>query len=108
MVVFEHAFFDGKAKGYVGKEELINLVVEISDKVDMKIVHGPHAFDGEVGNEGWTILAGIEYSSITLHHFTEDDKIYLDILTCKNINFNELLEFMKKKVDVYKFGYIKR
>jgi hypothetical protein len=97
MVIFEHYFVDGIYK-VTSEKEIEELAKHISKKVEMDIVSGPYTFKGKAGNEGYTTLVGIEFSSITIHHFEAEGKhyIYVDLLTCKSTTMEKVLEAVKE------------
>ncbi|NPA21961.1 MAG: hypothetical protein GXN92_00025 [Candidatus Micrarchaeota archaeon] len=96
MQVFEHYWADGTLKVQSAKE-LEELAQAIARGLEMEIVSGPYVFEGKEGNEGYTVLAGIEFSSITIHHFFNGNRIFVDVLTCKPTSQETFLSILREQ-----------
>ncbi len=95
-IVIYHYIVDGNLP-IKSREEAERLAREIAKEIDMLIVSGPHAFEGEK-DPGFTVLTGIEYSSITIHHFSEDNHfVFIDVTSCKEFSKDKIKKFLEEK-----------
>lgn len=112
MLVHKHLIIRAECtnppvKGDEGR--LRQWIYDLIDKIDMKLLSGPHIKYVDVkGNMGYTSVSIIETSHIAIHVWEEQDPalIQLDVYTCGPINahdaFDHLEEFKPVKVQ-YKF-----
>jgi S-adenosylmethionine/arginine decarboxylase-like enzyme len=81
------------------ESELKDWIIELVDKIGMKILAGPISGDIDymVGNNGPTAVAIIETSHIACHVWTDPDPalIQLDVYTCGAFDPNDVLEHIK-------------
>ncbi len=86
--------------------ELEELGLKISHIMNMRVIKKT-AFEGEK-DPGFTVLIGIEYSSITLHHFYDKDIIFIDILSCKPIDNKKLIDELKNECNIIRTSITER
>lgn len=99
-----HIIFDafGVNKSLLGDEKFVfDLLYEIPNLVKMKILTGPHLVrDYDKGHEGFTGFAILDFSHISIHTFVKTQEIYIDVFSCKKFDYDEIREFLYKKVKV--------
>ena len=49
--------------------------------------------------KGWSVLQLIETSNITFHTTDDNNDVYLDIFSCKPFDEQDVLEFVRDKLD---------
>lgn len=95
-IIIYHYIVDGHLI-IKNKEEIESLANKIAKKIDMKVVSGPYIFEGK-RDPGFTVLTGIEESSITIHHFRDDDhSIFIDITSCRKFSKDIVKKFLEDK-----------
>ena len=87
--------FDCK-KGLGDESFILKMIDEIVHLLDMKIIKGPVVANlPEVGNPDITAFAIINFSHISIHTFTSENKFYLDIFSCKSFDYLKLKDYIK-------------
>ena len=101
MLIHKHLIVTGhyntkRALRNVGKARLRDLINELLEELDMKILSGPYTSrcDDE-GNEGYTMMTAITTSHIILHTW-DNGHFQLDIYSCKKYSVDKVLEVLKK------------
>lgn len=89
--------------------ECNNLIQELIQSIDMKIVSGPHTVYIETpGNRGLSSVTIIETSHVSMHVWDEQDPalIQLDVFSCKQFTQQQILKFLKQKFDIEDLEFI--
>lgn len=73
------------------RDDLCQLVHDIADSVDMKILEGPIVAEGIETNPGLSALAIIDYSHISIHTFTKYSEALVDVFSCKEYDREKVL-----------------
>lgn len=98
-LVHKHIILRIEAKRPPEELELKKWMIELVDKIDMKILAGPISADITTieGNKGPTCVCIIETSHMACHVWNEPDPalIQLDVYTCGPFNPNAVLEHIQ-------------
>jgi len=98
-IVHKHIVLRIEAKKPPTEDELKAWMVELVDKVGMKILAGPISADIDymVGNNGPTCVCIIETSHMACHVWNDTDPalIQLDVYTCGPFNPNDVIEHIQ-------------
>ena len=82
---------------------LINLALKQLVKIcNMKILKGPITVQGIPKNPGLSGVVIIDYSAISIHTFTKDSKVMIDVFSCKPYNYKKAEAYVKKTFGLYK------
>jgi|SRR3989344_2182226 len=102
---FNHLIIDGlecdndKLKDEERISELLNTLPE---KIEMKKLSSPMVFKGSDHLPGLTGVVIIETSHIAFHTFTDENKVNIDIYSCKDFDNEMVLEEFKKTFGIKK------
>lgn len=69
---------------------------EVADLCGMTIVHGPVIIEGVPENPGLTGFAIIDFSHISIHTFTRDREICVDIFSCKPFDYEKVRNYVRE------------
>lgn len=78
------------------RDELRQLVQNIATAVDMKILEGPIVAEGVDINPGFSALAIIDFSHISVHTFTKYREALIDVFSCKPYDREKVLSVVKE------------
>jgi len=78
------------------RDELRQLVQKIATSVDMKILEGPIVAEGVDINPGFSALAIIDFSHISIHTFTKYREALVDVFSCKEYDREKVLSVVKE------------
>lgn len=78
------------------RDDLRQLVQKIAAAVDMKILEGPIVAEGVDINPGFSALAIIDFSHISIHTFTKYREALVDVFSCKEYDREKVLEVVKE------------
>ena len=90
-------------------EDVVSWFKALAEKIDMEILSGPHVeYVNDVGNKGFTSVAIIKTSHISMHIWDEQSPalVQLDVYSCKNFNPKDVFDHFKQfdpTVISYKF-----
>lgn len=108
----EHVIVRAEVGWLPGKHEapfLSNWITKLIEKIDMKLLNGPHtSYVSHKGNAGWTGVAIIETSHVAIHTWNEPNPmlIQLDVYSCAKLPlqpvFDHLSVFKPSRIE-YKF-----
>ena len=87
---------DCDPKALVDKAHIENIIRTTALMCDMKILHGPVIIEGVPENPGVTGFAIIDFSHISVHTFSENNEICVDIFSCKPFDYGDVKEFVRK------------
>lgn len=62
----------------------------------MTLLHGPVVLEGVPENPGVTGFAIIDFSHISIHTFTKDRELCVDIFSCKPFNYEKVKNYVQK------------
>lgn len=78
--------------GHVLKEWIEDVV----HSVNMKVISGPHVVYSDVkDNEGWTGIAVLDFSHISVHLWPNDNLIEFDLFSCKDFDVNTVIDHLR-------------
>ena len=107
----KHLIVRAEVSDSPSKEDLhqvLEWMKSLITKINMKLMHGPSiSYIDQKGNRGTTCMALIETSHIVLHIWDENNPglFQLDIYSCKDIEVNVVLYFLKSSFKVTKLEY---
>lgn len=78
------------------KEKINKVIKDIAGLCGMTLLHGPVAVDGVPENPGVTAFAIIDFSHISIHTFTKDQELCVDIFSCKPFSYYKVKEYVKE------------
>ena len=94
-----HLIIDGETMREVSKEEVNHILTELPPRIDMNILDGPHIMQGTPENPGYTGIEVIDKSHISIHTFTENNTISIDVYSCKPFNAKKVVEYIKNRIE---------
>ena len=99
-----HLIIDGfkPREGVHDKNFLQGLLDKIPDMLNMKKLCSPQLFDGVDYNPGVTGFVVIEKSHVSVHTFSNEDYVAIDIYSCGSFDTGKIIEFVKDE-----FGFEK-
>lgn len=75
------------------ESELDEWLRELIAAIDMKIMDGPHfCYAEEEINRGWTGIAIIEFSHVSVHIWELENLVELDVFSCKDFDTAKVME----------------
>lgn len=77
------------------RNDLRELVQKIAEAVDMTILEGPIVAEGVETNPGFSALAIIDFSHISVHTFTNYREALIDVFSCKEYDREKVLGVVK-------------
>jgi len=78
------------------RDDLRKFVEKVAESVGMKILEGPIVAQGVEINPGFSALAIIDYSHISVHTFTKYQEALIDIFSCKEYDRERVLNVCKE------------
>jgi S-adenosylmethionine/arginine decarboxylase-like enzyme len=75
---------------------LVELLLEVTKLLDMKVLKGPEIAEGIPENPGLSAFAIIDFSHISIHTFTNSKEFCLDIFSCKTFDYKKLEKYIKR------------
>ena len=92
------------------REKLDNEMKSLIKNIDMNILSGPHTKWSDVeGNEGYSSVAIIDTSSITIHSWLEPSLIQLDVYSCKDFKIKTIFMWLAQfDIEQLDYKYIDR
>ena len=78
------------------RDELRQLVQKIATSVDMKILEGPIVAEVVDISPGFSALAIIDFSHISIHTFTKYREALVDVFSCKEYDREKVLSVVKE------------
>ncbi len=79
------------------KEEIKDVLNNCVSKISMTPLIEPVVVDGAEHNKGVTSFVIIETSHISIHTFSDKDKIAFDLYSCKDYDENRIIEYLLDK-----------
>lgn len=73
---------------------------DIAKLCGMTLLHGPVVLEGVPENPGVTGFAIIDFSHISVHTFTRDKEMCVDIFSCKPFNYEKVSNYVKSAFDL--------
>ena len=93
-----HLMIDGETEGDVSKEVIKHILTDLPPKIDMHILDGPHIIQGVPENPGYTGIEVIDKSHISIHTFTENNAISIDVYSCKPFHAKKVVDYIKNQI----------
>lgn len=90
-----HLLIDGVTIDKVSKETIRDILTDIPKIIDMTILDGPYIVKGVPENPGYTGIEIIDKSHISIHTFSDNNIISIDIYSCKTFNAKQVLDYLK-------------
>lgn len=87
--------FNCKLEALEDKAQVEEVIREIARLCGMIIAHGPVVIEGVPENPGVTGFAIIDFSHISIHTFTNDLEVCIDIFSCKPFDTDGLIDYVK-------------
>lgn len=85
----------------IGDPKILREFVEtIARTVGMTIIEGPITAQGVDTNPGFSVLAIIDYSHISIHTFTAHKEILVDVFSCKEYNREKVIRVCKEFFEI--------
>ena len=78
------------------REDVRKFVEMVVEAVDMKILEGPIVAQGVDINPGFSCLAIIDFSHISVHTFTKYNEALIDVFSCKEYDRERVLKVCKE------------
>ncbi len=78
-------------------EEVLRDIVKICE---MQILHGPVILEGVPQNPGLTGFAILDFSHISIHTFTDEKEICIDVFSCKKYDYDKVKQYVIKKFNL--------
>jgi len=93
---FHHIFdLDHCNEKIRNEESMVELVKLIATAVKMTILKGPIVAEGIPSNPGFSALAIVDFSHISVHTFTTFDEALVDVFSCKEFDREHLEEVVR-------------
>ena len=94
-----HLMIDGETKQAVEPETINHILTDLPPRIDMHILEGPHIVQGVPENPGYTGIEVIDKSHISIHTFSENNTISIDVFSCKPFNAKKVVEYIKNLIE---------
>ena len=93
-----HTIFDlENCNSSIGNPKIIqDFIKELVKAINMKIIGGPIMAEGGAEAPGLSVLAIIDYSHVSIHSFTNNGEILIDVFSCREYDRDKALEICKK------------
>jgi len=90
---------DGETTREVSKDEIKHILTDLPPKIDMHILDGPYIIKGVTENPGYTGIEVIDKSHISIHTFTENNVISIDVYSCKHFHAKKVVQYIKNQIE---------
>lgn len=90
-----HLMIDGITIDKVSQETIRNILIDMPKIIDMTILNGPHIVKGVPENPGYTGVEIIDKSHISIHTFSDNNIISIDVYSCKPFNAKKVIDYLK-------------
>jgi S-adenosylmethionine decarboxylase len=75
---------------------LRDFLEELVKKVKMSILEGPIIAQGKPENPGFSAVAIIDFSHVSIHTFANSKEVLIDVFSCKEYDKEKVLKLCKK------------
>ena len=82
------------------KHNLKTVIRDIVELCEMKILHGPVILEGVPQNPGITGFAILDFSHISIHTFTAENEICIDVFSCKKYDYDKVKHYVMNKFNL--------
>ncbi len=82
------------------RQNLETVLRDIVDLCQMKILYGPVILEGVPENPGITGFAILDFSHISIHTFTAEKEICIDVFSCKKYDYDEVKKYVMDKFNL--------
>jgi S-adenosylmethionine decarboxylase len=93
-----HLMVDGETATRVDEDTIRHILTDLPTRIDMHILDGPHIIQGVPENPGITGIEVIDKSHISIHTFTENNTISIDVYSCKPFNAKKIVNYLKEHI----------
>lgn len=76
------------------------VIRDIAKLCGMTLLHGPVVMEGVPENPGVTGFAIIDFSHISIHTFTKERELCVDIFSCKPFSYHKVREYVKESFNL--------
>jgi S-adenosylmethionine decarboxylase len=90
-----HLIIDGILNHYIEKDVINSILTGLPEVIGMNILAGPFIVEGVPENPGWTGFVIIDKSHISIHTFSNQKSISIDVFSCQSFNEEVVLNYMK-------------
>ncbi|MFA6106092.1 MAG: S-adenosylmethionine decarboxylase [Patescibacteria group bacterium] len=93
-----HNIFDMENCGKkIGDRAIVREFIEkLAEEIDMNILEGPIIAEGLPHSPGFSVLAIIDFSHISIHTFTRQKEALIDVFSCKEYDKEKVHGLCKK------------
>jgi S-adenosylmethionine/arginine decarboxylase-like enzyme len=99
-----HLIIDGILNHSVEKDAINSILTGLPEVIGMNILAGPFVVEGIPENPGWTGFVIIDKSHISIHTFSNQKSISIDVFSCQSFNEVAVLNYMKKHLSFVKMN----
>jgi S-adenosylmethionine decarboxylase len=82
------------------KKKIDKVIRDITKLCGMTLLHGPVVLEGVPENPGVTGFAIIDFSHISIHTFTKDKELCVDIFSCKPFSYHKVKKYVKESFNL--------
>ena len=93
---------DGETANEIKEDTVRHILTDLPQHIDMNILDGPHIMQGVPENPGITGIEVIDKSHISIHTFSENNTISIDVYSCKPFNVKKVVEYLKDHIEFNK------
>jgi len=93
-----HLMIDGVTVEPVSMETIRQILMDLPPRIGMHILDGPYLVQGTPENPGVTGIEVIDKSHISIHTFTANNTISIDVYSCKTFNAKKVINYLKEHI----------
>ncbi len=82
------------------KKNLVRVIRELVILCEIKILHGAAVLEGVPQNPGLTGFAILDFSHISIHTFTAENEICIDVFSCKKYDYEKIKRYVMEKFNL--------
>jgi len=93
-----HLMLDGVMLRYIDPGSVEGVLRELPGRIGMRIIAGPVVVEGDPSNPGWTGFVVIDKSHISIHTFTNGNRISVDVYSCQPFEASEVEAYLTERL----------
>ncbi|MFC1803638.1 S-adenosylmethionine decarboxylase family protein [Thermoproteota archaeon] len=93
-----HLMVDGLTANQLCPETIEHILTDLPPLIDMHILDGPHIIEGIPENPGYTGIEVIDKSHISIHTFSENKTISIDLFSCRPFDARKIVQYLKEHI----------
>ncbi len=93
---YHHIFDFRNCQNINDPKVILKFIKELAKAINMKIIGGPIIAEGVPNNPGWSAVAIVDFSHISVHTFTHSNEALIDVFSCREYNKDKALEVCQK------------